>query len=241
MRVLQTSEPAPAATWELIGQRLIASRPDIEIRVFGHYGTACDLSFLRLISKVQRLSVDSLRDAAGVDVISELQELRSLALGIYSLESFEFLKALDAEKLTDLALMATASKKPNLKILARFPYLERLYIDGQQRDIEVINDLKMLEDLTLRSVTAKNFDFLRCLKKLWSLEVKLGGLKDLSALAGMLSLKYLELWQVRGLQDLAPIARSQDSSTSTCNRFPRLQSCQTSRRLCICVASIWRT
>jgi len=46
VRVLQTSEPAPSTTWELINQRLVTSRPDIQIRVFGHYGTTCDLSFI---------------------------------------------------------------------------------------------------------------------------------------------------------------------------------------------------
>jgi hypothetical protein len=207
VRVLQTSEPAPAATWDLINQRLVTSRPEIEIRVFGHYGMTCDLSFLRQIGKVQRLSVDCLHDVAAVDAITDLRELRSLAVGIYNLENFDFLKDLDATKLTDISLMATASKKPSLNVLSRFPHLTRLYLEGQQKGIEVVGDLKMLEDLTLRSVTAKSLGFLHDLRRLWSLDLKLGGSNDLCALEGMSSLKYLELWQVRGLQDLSPIGR----------------------------------
>lgn len=207
VRVLQTAEPASEATWDLINQRLVTNRPDIQIRVFGHYGMTCDLSFLRQIRNVQRLSVDCLRDVAAVEAIADLPELRSLAIGIYSLENFDFLNGLDPTKLTDISLMATASKKPSLKVLARFPNLEHLYLEGQQKDIHVINGLKMLENLTLRSVTTKGLGFLRNLRRLWSLDVKLGGSNDLSALAGMSSLKYLELWQVRGLQDLSPIAQ----------------------------------
>jgi hypothetical protein len=207
VRVLQTSEPATAATWDLINQRLVMSRPDIQIRVFAHYGMKCDLSFLHQICKVQRLSLDCLRDVAGIETIADLPELRSLAVGIYNLDNFDFLKGLDATKLTAISLMATASKKPSLKVLSRFRHLTRLYLEGQQKDIEVIDGLKMLEDLTLRSVTAKSFGFLHDLRRLWSLDLKLGGSNDLSALAGMSSLKYLELWQVRGLQDLSPIAQ----------------------------------
>jgi hypothetical protein len=208
VRVLQTSEPATSATWELINQRLVSSRPDIQIRVFGHHGTTCDLSFLRKVGKVQRLSLDGLRDVTAVKDIADLSELRSLAVGIYNLENFDFLKGLDATKLTDISLMATASKKPSLNVLARFAYVTRLYLEGQQKDIEVIEGLKMLEDLTLRSATVKSFGFLKGLRRLWSLDLKLGGSNDLSALAGMSNLKYLELWQVRGLQDLSPIAHA---------------------------------
>src|ERR1700727_930708 len=86
VRVLQTSEPATAATWDLINQRLVMRRPDIQIRVFGHYGMTCDLSFLRQICKVQRLSLDCLRDVAGIETIADLPELRSLAVGIYNLD-----------------------------------------------------------------------------------------------------------------------------------------------------------
>ena len=206
LRVLQTDVPAPSATWDLINESLLTSRPDIEIRVFGHNGLTCDLSFLRQIRKVRRLSVDCLNNVVATEAIADLPDLRSLAVGIYNLESFDFLNGLDATNLTDVSLMATASKKPSVKILSRFPRLTRLYLEAQQKDIEVISGLMALEDLTLRSVTAKRLDFLRDLPRLWSLDMKLGGSKDLSALAGKSTLKYLELWQVRGLQDLSPIA-----------------------------------
>lgn len=44
------------------------------------------------------------------------------------------------------------------------------------------------------------------LKKLGSLDVKLGGTKSLELLPKLESLKYLELWMVRGLDDLSSIA-----------------------------------
>jgi len=44
------------------------------------------------------------------------------------------------------------------------------------------------------------------LPRLWSLEIKLGGIKDFSDIEGMEGIKYLELWQVRGLSDIGFIS-----------------------------------
>ena len=63
----------------------------------------------------------------------------------------------------------------------------------------MIRELTTLEDLTLRSTTVPDLDFLAELDRLWSLDIKLGGTTNLAALSGMRGIKYLELWQVRGL------------------------------------------
>jgi hypothetical protein len=63
-----------------------------------------------------------------------------------------------------------------------------------------------LEDVTLRSITAPDLSFLKPLTHLWSLDIKLGGTTDLSAIAGMSSIKYLELWQIRGLPNVNVIS-----------------------------------
>ena len=49
--------------------------------------------------------------------------------------------------------------------------------------------------------------FLQNLKSLWSLDIKLGGTNNLVALAGMNGIKYLELWQIKGLCDLSFISK----------------------------------
>ena len=44
------------------------------------------------------------------------------------------------------------------------------------------------------------------LANLWSLDIKLGGTKNLTLLPHLKSLKYLELWMIKGLEDVSTIA-----------------------------------
>jgi hypothetical protein len=184
---------------------LLPARPDIEIRIYGHYSENCDLSFLKNIPNVRKLSVDCLMEASNVEMLDRLQNLEALSVGIYSLENFSFLNSLP-NTLTTLFLGATKSKKPKLTNLGRFTDLKKLYIEGQQKDIEVIEALKSLQKLTLRSVTPKDISFVRELENLGSLDIKLGGIKDFSPIEGLTNLKYLELWQIRGLSDISVIS-----------------------------------
>jgi hypothetical protein len=82
-----------------------------------------------------------------------------------------------------------------------------LYLEGQQKGIEAISNLKKLEKIVLRSISTNNVDFLINLEHLWSVDIKLGGIKDLSSLTTLPKLKYLELWQVRDLADLSFISK----------------------------------
>jgi len=143
--------------------------------------------------------------ATGVEHIAVLENLEELSIGIYSLDSFDFLKQLPSG-IKNLSLAATKSKKPRLHILSRFQSLTRLYLEGQQQGIEVLSELKKLEDLTLRSITTEGLDYISMLPRLWSLNIKLGGIKNLSAIANNESIKYLELWQIRGLSDIGVVS-----------------------------------
>jgi Leucine-rich repeat (LRR) protein len=60
--------------------------------------------------------------------------------------------------------------------------------------------------LTLRSISTSGLGFLAGLDHLWSLNVKLGGIRDLSAIQGKQSIKYLELWQIQGLRDVTVVS-----------------------------------
>jgi hypothetical protein len=148
-----------------------------------------------------------MRTSVGIEHIARcLGNLESLSIGIYDLEDFEFLSDLNPSCLRRLSLGATFSKKPRLRVIERFTALESLQIENQRKDIEVIGELTRLEDVTLRSITLPSLDFLRFLPALWSLDVKLGGTKNLADLPHIKGLKYLELWQISGLTDLAPIS-----------------------------------
>jgi len=205
VRVLQCSSPVELDTWDLLNQNLFAQRSDIELRVYGFYASVCDLSFMSRMSNVRRFSADCLLEATGIEHISALANLEALSIGIYSLDNFDFLERIPSG-ITSLSLEATKSKKPRLAILSRFRSLRQLYIEGQQRDIEVISELLELEDLTLRSITTPTLDYIANLPQLSSLDIKLGGTKNLSAIAGKESIKYLELWQIRGLDDISVVS-----------------------------------
>jgi hypothetical protein len=205
VKSLQSSKPVDAFTWQLINEILLENRPDIEIRVYGHYSQVCDLSFLARIPNVRNLSLDCLLNADGIENIISLQNLDILSVGIYNLKNFSFLDRLP-KSISSMSLGATRSKKPDLKPIENFKSLKKLYIEGQQRNIDAIGELHGLEELTLRSVSPKNISFIRQLKNLWSLDIKLGGIKDISQLTGLDNLKYLELWQINGLADISVIS-----------------------------------
>src|SRR5207302_5926165 len=158
------------------------------------------------LTNVRRFAADCLLHANAADSISQLEDLESLSIGIYDLEGFDFLSDLRANKLKALSLGATFSKKPSLRVIERFRSIETLHVEGQDKDIEVIGGLPHLQDLTLRSVTVASLGFLRGLSSLWSIDIKLGGTRNLAALANLVNVKYLELWQIRGLNDLSPIS-----------------------------------
>lgn len=206
LRVLQTSLQVEDDTWDLLNEVLFASRDDITLRLYGFYSSVCDLSFLSRLPNVQRFSADSLMRAIHVEHVASLPNLKALSIGIYSLERFDFLDDIQPENLTELSLSATKSKKPSVASLSRFAQLRTLYLEGQQKGIEAISQLAALEDLTLRSITVPRLDFLRSLKRLWSLDIKLGGTNNLEDLEGLIGIKYLELWQIRDLRDIDVIS-----------------------------------
>lgn len=205
IRVLQTCTPIKHRTWQLLNDAFFASRPDVTLRVFGHYSQVCDLAFTARMTNVRHLRADSLMDAVGVEQIAAMEALESLGVGIFNLEGFEFLDQV-TRGLKKLYLFRTRSRRPDLSPLRRFEHLEELYVEGQQKSIDVLSQLKNLQDVTLRSISTPDIRYLKALDRMWSLDIKLGGIRDLSAIEGMENIKYLELWQIRGLSDMSVIS-----------------------------------
>lgn len=205
IRTLQCSSPVESDTWDLLNRKLFLQRPEIELRVYGFYSAVCDLSFVSRVGNVRRFAADCLMQATGVEHIAQLEHLEELSIGIHSLDSFDFLKQLPSG-IKSLSLAGTKSKKPRLQTLSRFQSLTHLYLEGQQQGIEVLSELKTLEDLTLRSITTEGLNYISTLPRLRSLDIKLGGIKNLSAIANKESIKYLELWQIRGLSDIGVVS-----------------------------------
>jgi internalin A len=156
--------------------------PNVTFRVYGHYGMDCDLEFLRHFGSLRRFQVD----------VFDLKDLSPISYLPNDLES--------------LGIGAARKRSHSLRLLERFVSLKKLFLEGHTKDIEVIGQLKAIEDLTLRSITLPNLAILKPLRQLRSLDLKLGGTKDLTLLPQIGKLRYLELWMVKGLTDLEPIA-----------------------------------
>ena len=206
VKTIQFSVPLNNSEIDNIERIVLARRPDIELRVFGHYTLTCDLSFLERTPSVQKLSADCLMRAVGIDAVTKLENLNELSIGIYGLDNFCFLTRIPST-ITKLGLHLTFSKKPSIAAVERFKDLKHLYLEGQKKGIESIRSLSNLEKIVLRSISTPDVSYLEDLEKLWSVDVKLGGIKNFDALTTLRNLKYLELWQVLGLSDLSFISK----------------------------------
>ncbi len=181
-RVVQFSSPLTESDHEKLSA-FMGKYPDIPFRVYGHYGKGqlIDLKFLKNYSFIKNFQVDlfEINSLNGVEYLSE------------NLEFFGF---------------GQTRKTFSLNFLARFHKLKDLYIEAHEKDIEIISTLTNLDHLSLRSITLKDLSILVPLKKLWWLAIKLGGTKNLSLISKIENLKYLELWMIRGLEDISPVS-----------------------------------
>lgn len=166
---------------------LLERHPSVRLRAFGGYdGSIRDLEFLRFFPRLRRFEATSLRyrEFAGLDGLRHLPEdVVDLAIGQFR-------------------------RPTSLAPLRRFEALERLFIEGPTKDIDLVAGLSRLDDLTLRSVRIGSLDRLRPLERLRSLDLKLGSVDSLDELPVLPRLRYLELWRVRGITDLSAITRN---------------------------------
>lgn len=205
LKVLQCSGPIKAGTWKLLNEEFFTRRPEVELRVYGFYSLVCDLAFASGMTNVHHFSADCLMDAVGLEHIAAMENLESLGIGIFHIEGFDFLNQI-TPRLKRLFLGKTKSNKPDLLPLSRFASLEEIYIEGQQKNIEVLSQLGKLQDVTLRSISTPDINYLTPLHRMWSLDIKLGGINNLNAIEGMDNIKYLELWQIKGLSNIDVIS-----------------------------------
>jgi hypothetical protein len=201
LKILQFTKPVNLLTWELLNNEFFTKRPEVELRAYGFYSLVCNLDFTSVMTNVHHFSADCLMNAEGVENIASMDKLESLKVGIYNLSGFEFLNQI-THRLKKLFLGRTQSRKPSLSHLQGFDLLEEIYIEGQEKSIEVLSTLKNLKRVVLRSISPPELTFLRPLKRMWSLGIKLGGIRDLRAVEEMENIKYLELWQIKGLLDI---------------------------------------
>lgn len=179
--VVQFGHPLSDADFQALSDWL-RDYPTVTLRAFGD-GTGTDLDFLRFFPTLRAFQADfSYRTLVSLDGLNHLPaDLRYLGLG-------------------------QTMKRLSLAPLARFTALKRLYLEGQTKDIHVIARLRTLTSLTLRSITLPDLSLLLPLTRLRALDLKLGGTRDLTLLPKVGALQYLELWNIRRLDDISSIA-----------------------------------
>jgi hypothetical protein len=97
--------------------------------------------------------------------------------------------------------------------LAALPHLRRLYLRKTGSGVvkgapEALAAASELEHLVLHSVTLPTLSPLTGLPQLRGLALKLGGAPDLTDFPQLPALRFFEAWQVRGLENLDPVAES---------------------------------
>lgn len=104
---------------------------------------------------------------------------------------------------------------------------------SEQRD-RGRGQLRGLENVTLRSITTADLSYLSPLERLWSLDIKLGGIRSFVGIEGKDTIKYLELWQIRELPDadiVASLSGLQNLFLQSLSRVKQLPSLEGSRSL----------
>ncbi len=182
-KVLQWQSQLSDSDFQLLGEWL-RGQEDVGLRVYGSYdGSISDLEFLRFLPNATRFSADALYDS-----LKSLDGLRHVG-----------------DSLESLTIGRTKARL-DLRTLSRFGNLRSLQIEGQTKGIETISSLTRIEELTLRSITLPDLALLTPLRQLRALKLKLGGTRDLGLLPQLDTVEYLELWMVKGLEDVSAIA-----------------------------------
>ncbi|MDD9964846.1 MAG: hypothetical protein OXR73_01370 [Myxococcales bacterium] len=175
-RYVQFRQPLSVSDHRTLAQ-VLATRPEVTLRAFGHHQGAADLDFLRFCPELRRFAVD--------------------IHGLTSLGGLAYLP----DDLVALSIGATRKRQP-LELLRRFAGLESLALEGHSKGIHVVEGLRGLRHLMLRSITLPDLSLVGALPELRYFDLKLGGTKVLRGLEGAQKLRYLELWMVKGLSDL---------------------------------------
>jgi hypothetical protein len=179
--LLQFAEPLPARLLDGAAEAL-REHPDVALRAYGSADPS--LEWLPRFAHIRGLTLD-LREASSFEAVAVCSQLERLSLG------------------------ETSSRRPSLGFLRNLPKLERLFLEGHDRDFEVVSELRSLRRLDLRVPRAKSLEPLVDHPALELLTISFGGIRDLSPLPQIPRLRGLELYQVRKLDtaDLEPLRR----------------------------------
>ena len=206
IKFVQISEPLPPQAYVAI-DKILEKREDMHFRIYGLLqGVQFDLSCLTHLTLDVHLK--DRQDLLDLSVLTKLKNLQTLRLALFDLKDYSFIKDLssDIEELCISADTMGSSIVFDCDWLKRYQNLRTLYLGQKARKhIEHIAELESLENLTVRGIKLKNFDFLRG-NGLRSLSIHLCSMNALASLTRFDSLKSLELWRIARLEDISFIA-----------------------------------
>lgn len=178
---------------------------NFSVRFYGHYQGSFDCKTLLKLPNVKNLWLDCLLRIDNLDVLTSLENLRRLSLGVFELKETEILQAENFQNLKELIIGDTRTKALNLKYLENYLNLTSLVICGHTKHIDVVGKLSELEYLALNSISKVKLDFVNKLKKLKSLHLILGGRENLDEISDN-EIESLEIIRVRAFNSFKNIS-----------------------------------
>ena len=185
---------------------------DLQVRFFSWQWREFDAGILEQLPEVANLSLDTLRAVTNLDAVARLPKLTRLRFGVHEQPNGDFLKTFPLERLSQLILAENKKRNFDLAPLARAAGLENVFIQGHDRNIEVISDLPKLSSVSLSGFPKRHdLAFLNSLAGLRKLLLILGSRETIAELTNP-ALEELSIVWVRLLENLGPLGR-----------FPRLR------------------
>lgn len=190
--------------------KIFERRPDLYFRVFniGSGGiNRFDLSVLGLMPHLKNLWVEAYlrydKDAVNIEYLHEYPNLTGLHLNLFDCRDYSFLNEI-SENLEELMINAdTTSGSVNFdcELLLRFKNIHTLWLRKTKKHLERIAELPRLKSLSLCGIKVDNFEFLNCIG-LDKFALMWCGNSDLSGMAGLETLKELELCRITKLENI---------------------------------------
>lgn len=215
---------------------IFSKKKNTLLYIFNYRPENTNIEFLKLLPSLKKLSLNNLIVTTEIDKIEFPNNLEELSISECNVQVYEILKKINP-KLKRLIIGKSLTAKLDLSFISRFSNLKYIYIEAHDKGIEEISKLKYLEEIVVRSISLPNINFLKNMASLWSVEIKLGGIKDFSALENMPNIKYLELWLIKGLKDISFISKMKGlqnlhlESLTNIKQLPSLEKLTNLRRI----------
>ena len=187
-----------------LNEQYYSKYPQTGFRIYGLYDE-CDLSFLKYLTNIEKLSIESSGTVVGTDSFTAISNLKKLRFCVYLFQDFNFVKSIP-KTLEQLAI-STKSTAFNLSLLEPFQSLKVLHLHAYKKNIESLVNLKGLESLMLIGITPKSYDFLNQLNNLRLLKIHRGNKNDFSEIYGNNSITALQLFRISHLNSIEVLSQ----------------------------------